>query len=482
MGVDSKHPQWVLMAPTWVALRDAYAGEAAIKSKTAQYLPPTRGMVSDGLERPDQPGAKAYASYLTRAVFPDMFKPAVDALAGVIHRKAFTVKLPASLEGMRESCTVDGLSVDSLLRKVTAELMQVGRAALVTDVLTGPQARPVVAFYAAEALINWDVLDEPGQEKTLNFAVLDETGMVRDGFEWVERRRFRVMRVEGGAYLTTYGESGTEFAVAPSAAGRRLAEMPLVIANPVDLAPDVDRPPLDALARLCFSIYRGEADYREHLYLQGQDTLVVIGDDTVEDPESPAKVTRVGAGARLDLPMGGDAKYVGVSGQGLGEQRQALEADYARAGEMGARLLRVQGGGAESGESLRIRVAAQTASLTTIARASAAAVQEALRIAARWIGADDMQVVVEPNTDFTDAKMTGRDAMDWVSAKAAGAPLSLETIHEIFQQGEVTSLSYKDEIAKIEAEPMLMAGAPEPLDDEAEGPPDEEEDEEDAAA
>jgi hypothetical protein len=92
-----------------------------------------------------------------------------------------------------------------------------------------------------------------------------------------------------------------------------------------DLVPEPDDPPLLGLSNLALTIYRGEADYRSTLFYQGQQTLVIIGgnvSDLDEDQE-----LRIGNKGVIDLRLGGDAKYIGVSAAGLGEMRQAINDD-----------------------------------------------------------------------------------------------------------------------------------------------------------
>ena len=49
------------------------------------------------------------------------------------------------------------------------------------------------------------------------------------------------------------------------------------IINSCDVVSDVDDPPLLDLGNACMTIYRSDADYRQNLFMQGQDTFVTIG-------------------------------------------------------------------------------------------------------------------------------------------------------------------------------------------------------------
>jgi hypothetical protein len=204
---------------------------------------------------------------------------------------------------------------------------------------------------------------------------------------------------------------------------------------------------MDGLAKLCLAIYRGEADYRQNLFMQGQDTLVRIGAQGDEDD-----TVRTGAGARIDVPLGGDAKYIGVSSNGLPEQRQALENDYKRAVQKSGQLLDATSRAKESGDALRIRVAAQTATLPQIAMTGAAALERVLRSLAEWYGANPDDVKVTPNLNFTEADLNGQTLVQIMQSKGLGAPISEESIHEWMQDQGFTKQTYEEEQKRLAGE------------------------------
>ena len=180
--------------------------------------------------------------------------------------------------------------------------------------------------------------------------------------------------------------------------------------------------------------------------MQGQDTLVRVGIVGESEP------VRTGAGACIDVPLNGDAKYIGVSSNGLPEQRQALAADYARAYQKSGQLMDATSRVKESGDALRIRVAAQTATLPQIAKTGAAGLERVLKKLAVWYGADPDKVRITPNLRFSDADINGQTLVSLIQAKSLGAPLSEESIHEFLRTQGATQLSYEDELAKIETE------------------------------
>lgn len=484
MAVDTKHPGYVAYQPDWEQLEHCYQGERIIKAMGTRYLPATGGMVEDGMASEVDAGWIQYDAYRKRAVFPDYVRDAVEGLGGLMHRRPPKITLPAALEPLRTNATVDGVGLIDLLRMINEEQLKKGRIGLLGEVPNGAAvgALPFIATYTASTIINWDTARPLNGQTQLQLVVLDESGQKRQSdLTWREVKQYRVLTLAGALdpAATAYGKY--EFATSEptstslptsftkaSLAGRDLDEIPFVFINAQDLLPEPDRPPLLGLSNSCLKIYRGEADYRQTLFLQGQETLVIIGEDEQIDPATgQTKSQRVGAGALISLPAvtGADAKYVGVSADGLGEQRQALEADRMEAGEQGVKLL--DGGGSEShassGDALRVRVAARTASLVSIARTGAAGLEQMLKKLAVWVGANPDEVKIEPNLDFGNQALLAQELLQFAQAKAMGAPISWESIHILMAQRELTQKTYEEEQAAIEAEPPppgTTTGAP----------------------
>jgi hypothetical protein len=476
-GVETFHPQYAQAVSDWELMDDSYHGERRVKSRTYKYLPATPGQIIDGLN-PNQKGRKNYHAYLTRGRFPSFVSDAVEALLGVMHFKPATIELPESMETLRNNATIGGENLQMLLRRINEHQLIAGRLGLLADIEDGAEVGvlPYIAVYKAKDIPNWDdISPDVRQREQLNLVVLNESRYERDRLVWKLKKRYRVLMLNTpdeiiGQDPKKYrmavidSEKGTDISAAniiePSVTGRTLEELPFAIVNSRDLCAQPDDPPLLALANLAMAVYRGEADYRQAIFMQGQDTLVIIGggDDEV----------RAGAGAHIDVPMGGDAKYIGTDSKGLKEMRESLQNDRKEAAESGGKLLDTRHGNAESGEALKVRVGARTASLTQIAITGAAGLQEILRKIAAWIGADPEKVIVTPNMDFVDAEIQGRELVDWMSAKMLGLPLSKKSIHKKLQDRDMTELEFEEEMTEIETEAPEPGGEGTGIDDDDE--------------
>lgn len=477
MSVSEKHPLYDLFVEDWQQMSDTYDGERKVKEAGETYLPATSGMHADGMLNENQPGYKAYIAYKKRAVYHDFVKDAINMMVDIMNRKPAQIKLPARMEPLRDKITAEGHSLNTLLRQINFHQLLHSRFGLLVDVRTGegPMALPYLATYAASKIINWDMGKREDNRSDLDMLVLDESELERTGFTWEMQDKFRVLlngrseMVEllgdktGGSDAANFwvapvrGRDGllaSAAAIQPTIAGKGLPYIPFTFINAGDLETSPEPPVLIGLSNLTLAIYRGEADYRQTLFMQGQDTLVIIGAVIADDEDD----TRVGSGAKIEVPLGGDAKYIGVSADGLSEQRESLKADKEQAAERGARLLDFGDTARQSGDALRIRVAARTTTLRTLALTAGEGLQRSLRQIAEWIGADPEQVIVEPNLDFTDDAFTGQDVLEFMQAKAMGAPLSLKSIHDHFRKKDLTQKTFEDEMAEIEGERSLTMG------------------------
>lgn len=468
------HPLYTKMLEVWELGHDSYDGEDAIKDKRTIYLPETASMRLDGFgtNNPEAEGEKAYQAYITRAFYPEVFADAVDSAIGVMHRKPANIQLTPKLEVLLEQATDDGEDLHMLLRRINAHQLTTGRVCLVGMLREMPDgtARPVLIAHDERAAFNWDDTRDAENAKDLRLLCIDESdNVLTTGMTWTWKNRVRVLALidpttnelvkltsEGaapGVYGTALLEDGASLGGANyeplSYKGTTFPRLPAVFINAKDLSAKPDKPPLHGLAKLALAIYRGEADYRQNLFMQGQDTLVRIG--AVDEEET----LRTGAGARIDVPVQGDAKYIGVSGDGLSEQRESLKSDYEKADKKASKLMS-NGSGQESGEALKIRVAAQTATLPQVALTGAAGLEKVLRDLAEWLGDNPEDVVVTPNLEFTDASGDGLTLTQIITAKGLGAPISDKSIHAWMVEQGFTAETYDDELALLnEEEPRL---------------------------
>lgn len=496
MSINSRHPSYTRRIDDWTLMTDSYAGERVIKEAGQKYLPATSGQVADGMTTNATntingvtttvlaPGTKSYNAYKMRALYHNFVNKAVVSAIGITHQKPPIIELPTQMEAMRENATIAGESLELLLRRINEAQFVTGRFGLLLDfpeeVPSGVDLVPYIATYDASCIINWDEGSRiDNQLNSLNLVVLDETSQERKAnFTWEEETAYRVLILGDPLENEPKGEGIYRFGVfkdeqvfiesglsTPLARGEVSNEIPFVFVNSKDIMAAPDKPPLLPLANLALAVYRGEADYRQALFMQGQDTLIIIGGMKQNEEEQ-----RVGAGATIDVPQGGDAKYIGTNSSGLPEMRSALENDKEMAASLGSTILKTSNQ-RESGEALGIRIVAETATFNHIVLAGAAALEKILKIGARWLGANPDEVIVTPNMDFISDQLGGEELVKLITARTMGAPLSLESLHMLMQKKGLTEKDFLEEIDLIENEINLMGT------EEGGNPPNEDENE-----
>jgi hypothetical protein len=135
----------------------------------------------------------------------------------------------------------------------------------------------------------------------------------------------------------------------------------------------------------------------------------------------------------------------------------AVQNDLKRAAQLGAQLAqraRQRGRGRQG--ACHSRVASRTATLTTVAQTGCAGLEQILKSAAIWVGADPDKVIVQPNMDFADDPAQAQDLVYLMTAKNMGLPMSKKSIHGWMQKREFTDLSYEEEQTELDKEPAPL--------------------------
>ena len=449
------NPQYRYAQNDWKKCADCFSGEREIKSSGELYLPKTEGQLADS-----RFGQKRYEAYKERAVYFNYFASTALSMLGLMHREPpEAIELPERIRSIQDHCSSDALSLPDTLRRINMLQLVFGRCGILLDIPEGdtsPNAVPVMTIYPPDRIPDWS--SGSLACSSLNSVMFDESGFERGSSGWAFRRKYRICALSpDGEYYTrvldqdeaagfdplAYTPEDDEY---PLVCGRRLDRIPFVFANAADISPDVQKPPLLALANLCLAIYRGEADYRHALFMQAQSTLFLKGFH-LDDPPM------MGAGNYIHTESpDASGSFLEISGNGLQEMRSAQNDLHAAAKEMGLSLDGFRSD--ESGESLKTRMEVKTSLMRTIAGTSASAIRFLLESAAEWCGADPKQIVFRPNMDFCEGGVAASEVRSLWDAKSAGLPLSARSIHDWLRKNDFTDLPYDKEVADIRKESL----------------------------
>lgn len=478
MSVSQKHPHYCRLLHAWRICRDAYDGELCVKAKKECYLPPTPGMKALMSTKPH-----IYEDYIHRAEFPHKMSNMTRVGLGIIWGKAATIKLPPRLQYLLKRATYDRQTLQDFMVEITEQQFVVGRAGFMFDmpppkIVNGkPVGRmgvptPYLCLYHAERIINWD--EGPRTEdgyRALNLVVLDESEDVRQaGFVWLCIPKFRVLSLGSinppgynqaplyGNYR--YGQFGLEQPsdenmITAEFMGKPIPFIPFYFVNAENTKACPQPPPYLELALKSFSLYRQSADYEQQLHDQSQETAVIEGGDDNKDYQ-------LGVGSVLTPPAGCKAYFAGLSGNGLSEMRTAYVNKMIDADRLGGQMIDTRSLQRESGESLKTRLASQTATLSSIAETCGEAVEKALKDLAMLLGENPDDVSVKPNTNFVNPELFAKTLVELMQAKNMGFPLPDQELHRMAQERGVSEVDFEEAMRLLKAEPpaIMATGVP----------------------
>jgi hypothetical protein len=469
----SEHPQYESARPDYILIQDCLDGERQIKSKGTEYLPKTSAQEDD-----DNQG-KAYTAYKTRAVYYNYPKDTVDAAVGMLQREpAKFDQMPERMKELITSATIDNEPLHEVLADINEGQISYGGLCLLVDVPSndgGPV--PYLVKYARFAFVNWDeeVNPETGRNQLRMVTLSESDWEIQQGgqHQWVEKYRVCALDSDGNywtAVLTptqtqqldtkTYDppkdlkdKDGNDIDPYPSHSGKTLTYIPFVPINVTDLRPTPQTSPILDICDLSLSTYRGEADYRQALFMQGQATPWMTG-IVKDDAPSVLGSTQLVTSQNPDAKFG----FMEVEGDGLGEMRESQTDLKETIVDKGVSL--TETGQTESGKALSIRTGAKTSFLNTVALTAAEGLRLALAMSASWMAGgtpDDVtkeELEVKPNLDFIedDGEDIPKQANDLMEAKAKGLPMDMESIYQWLEKKDMVTKPWEDMQRSLETE------------------------------
>lgn len=450
-GVET-HPEYDKMYPRWCRIEDALLDEEQIKDKGSLYLPVPSGL----LDLPPNIMQEVYYAYCHRAVWYSYPRTTIGDLIGMITKKPYDFEVPKGLEGLLLNASLDYDPIEIVKNRVLEHQLSYSRYGVLLDIPNGSEGLDVIPQmleYGPTSILNW-ASDYVKGKKIMVALVLDESyEEVGEGFVREEKKSFRICALtnikSGNPIYYTYvtdavgvkafrvGQEIPENGIIPMIRSKTLDYIPFQIFNAISLEMETDIPVLMQLVDISFAIYRGEADYRHTLFMQGQGTPYAIGVNPTNDKVS------LGAGSFIEI-TNEKAKvgFLEITGTGVDAQEKALTNLHKLAKESGIGLQ--EAGAQQSGEALGIRVGIKTASLTGIVRVNAKGFENLLIWAAEWMGLPSDTIKVTPNVDFAQNIKTTKELLD-ITAVAEKGYCRLEDVYNFQVKNDYTSaLTFED--------------------------------------
>lgn len=441
MPVNVPNSEYTLHLPTWLMVKDAIAGfnSPAIQKRLREYVPK--------VESHDD---SQYQNYCSRAVWFAATSRTLDAWVGMICRKSPTSEIPDSIEVLGEDVDLHRTPLITYVAEVIRQLCSLGRAGTLID-WSADGNRPYLTFYETLAIINWkyDVNPLTGKVK-LQYIVLKEEYSTdeSDEFTSIQATQYRVLKMTPdwtGVVVEIHRKVGDGWAIHETKELKKgvqpLPEIPFVIHSNAIGIDCFSTAPLGDIAVMNFAHLRNSADFENALHIAGLPTPWAAG-FTDDNTKGPLVIGTTAAWCSSD--PNAKCGFLEFQGQGLQPLENAMKTKEAQMAAMGARVLEQKSSGNEAFDTVQLRAASETNSLTEIADAASRSCSLVLAWCAYWANPGSSvkleeltkeTAYVTVSKEFTSSTASPTQISAWLQAYNSGA-ISFETFFFNMQRGE----------------------------------------------
>jgi hypothetical protein len=395
----------------WVRIRDVIEGQDAIKDKGTAYLPALSGQTTT-----------EYDAYKYRAVFMNITSRIVNSNTGMITRRTPIVKYPSDMSYLFKD-TIGISSFSEIFRYTISEVLQTGRVGLLVDIKNN---RPVVLRYATEAILDW-YTDDKG---ILTDVILMSEKV--NGFQEDTETSYFHLKLRDGVYSIDSVDDNMEVIsnIEPNIKGKTIDFIPITVITPFGIDINPIKSPIIDIVNINISHYLTSADLENGRHFTSLPTPVVTGAST-------DKPLRIGSDRAWVLP---DAKskayFLEFLGQGLTSLEKALSEKQSQMSQFSARLMDTSSKGSEAEGTVRLRYAADAATLSDVALSVESGLNIVYKIAAMFSNNDVNDVSIEVNKNFLETKLSYAELKVLSEAFIAGS-IDEQTYRYNLQRGEI---------------------------------------------
>ena len=122
MSVSHVRKELQAITPIYTLIRDAIAGQFAVKAALTKYLPQPNSMdtSAENLAR--------YMAYVERAVFYNVTGRTLRGMAGQVFMRPPVVELPTALQTVNDDANGEGVSLEHAAKRTLLQVLAYGRA------------------------------------------------------------------------------------------------------------------------------------------------------------------------------------------------------------------------------------------------------------------------------------------------------------------------------------------------------------------
>ena len=349
------------------------------------------------------------------------------------------VELPVLLEYLKESCTKDNKTIIEFFLAIVLEVLVKGRVPILIDFDEEVKKLKFVA-YKTEALIDWGTTNIGTNDTKFNYAIFRDYELnsafnpvkSNKNTKYIEVIYYHYLNEENIYTVTQYKKVNGVYketnTVIPEHFGKQLDYIPLITIGSLDNTPNIDSIPLEGIANCILEIYGLSCMLKHAEKTSAVPTLYMTGTDKEEAPSA--------MGANVCVVLADSQAKVGYTTtdtSAMSHIQDRMTDYYAQAQELGASLLGARRGTSESGEALRLRQAAATASLKSIVDNVGKGLAILFQMIADWSTSAVSEVRFDPNREFSTYALTANETIALVQAWQATS-ISHSTLLENFRK------------------------------------------------
>ncbi len=433
-----KNSDYESQMPDLYLVRDVYAGSRVIKGKTKQYLP----------QEPKETDA-AYEIRLARSGWWGGYRKTVRALVGMVFRKAPVLDdgVAQQILDIADNIDLQGNDLQTFVKNAFREAFD-GHSFILIDM---PRPLdPAVATLADEAgrrpywclrtkdqVINWQESTSDAGEIVLTQVTIYECLKEPAGrFAETEVEQWRVLslvngRLEWEIYREREGSEGAkEIYLHDGGIVPQIDFIPLVVVPTNATGFLTSDPPLKDLADLNVSHYQLWSDIKNIIHRCCVPILAFFGRSEEEGQ------VEIGPNAGVDMPIGGDVKYVEPAGTGITSAQNEMESTERLMGVMGLELLAPRSDVEVTATQSAIDDSSQISELGGMVESLDNAINQALYYTARFFNLTEVGGQWKANKDFNRLKLDSA-MLGAISNQVTAGQLSLETLWWQMERGEL---------------------------------------------
>lgn len=462
MGVEQKCAAYTGHREEWSLVRDAIAGEKAIKAGGQTYLPRPSGMDDD-----------EYKAYGARAHFFGATGRTAEGLHGMVFKKPpVLADCPPKLQALLEDVDRQGTNLDQFASDLVWDTLPTNWGGILVDYPQTEEGmdkatsdrlgfRTYAAWYSAESIINWRFSTKNNQ-RVLSLVVLLEPyeRAMSDEFSTETKNRYRVLDLdENGIYRQRlFDDAKAEGLSVPVS-----EYFPKKQNQQLDYIPFFTFPGREPEKSMIYDLacenvghYQKTADYENGLHLTGIPTPYATCPAPLDEKGSPVEVHLGGNNFIWLGDPSASADFLEFTGQGLATSEKAIQNCEERMAILGARIISAEKKGVESAESARIHRAGENSVLASFALNASDVLTAVIREIASWEGIPGAEkTTYKLNTEYDISQMNPQLFTAWTTARLNGEIPRSVYFAKLQANGDISpEVTFEDWLKELDSDAM----------------------------